>query len=72
MTPYVMDLRLMSDTHWAVFALRDIQNALDENRYDVASCHINDAIEAILARDAQDHESSGVAIGDMAKSASKF
>ena len=41
----------MSDKHWAVFALRDIQNALDQDRYDVASCHIGDAIAAILARD---------------------
>jgi hypothetical protein len=44
----------MSDKHWAVFALRDIQNALDQDRYDVASCHIGDAIAAILARDEQD------------------
>ena len=44
----------MNEKHWAVFALRDIKNALDEKRYDVASCHIGDAIAAILARDAQD------------------
>lgn len=46
----------MTDKHWAIFALRDIRNALDENRYDVATCHINDAIAAILARDEQDHD----------------
>ena len=44
----------MKDKHWAVFALRDIKDALDAQRYDVACCHINDAIEALLARDAQD------------------
>ena len=44
----------MKDKHWAVFALRDIQNALDGDRYDVAVCHINDAVAAILARDEQD------------------
>ncbi|WP_227268027.1 hypothetical protein [Roseobacter weihaiensis] len=45
---------------------------MDDNRYDVASCHINDAIEAILARDEQDHERSCVVVSDMGKSASKF
>ncbi len=46
----------MSDKHWAIFALRDIKNALDNDRYDVASCHIKDAIAAILARDEQDFD----------------
>ncbi|MGC3937136.1 hypothetical protein ACOTTU_04965 [Roseobacter sp. EG26] len=44
----------MTDVHWAVFALRDLNQALDQRRYDVASHHINDAIYAIIARDAQD------------------
>ncbi len=44
----------MTDTHWAILALRDINSALDRNRYDVASHHIDDAIFAIMARDAQD------------------
>ncbi|MFK7764131.1 MAG: hypothetical protein AB8B62_12785 [Roseobacter sp.] len=46
----------MSDKHWAIFALRDIKNALDNDRYDVASCHIKDAIDAILSRDDQDFD----------------
>jgi hypothetical protein len=37
--------------NWAVFALRDISNALDKTRYDVAAHHIEDAIEAIIAQD---------------------
>lgn len=49
----------MTDKHWAVFALRDIKAALNEQRYDVAACHISDAIDAILARDSQDTESNG-------------
>ncbi|MEP2642745.1 hypothetical protein [Roseobacter sp.] len=44
----------MTDTHWAILALRDINAALDSARYDVASHHINDAIFAIIARDTQD------------------
>ncbi len=44
----------MTDTHWAILALRDINCALDRTRYDVASHHIDDAIFAIVARDAQD------------------
>lgn len=44
----------MTDKHWAIFALRDIQNAIDTDRYDVATFHIEDAIAAIEARDAQD------------------
>ena len=44
----------MSDLHWAVHALRDIQSAIDSDRYDVAAFHIEDAIAAILARDDQD------------------
>ena len=54
----------MTDQHWAVFALRDIKNALDKDRYDVATCHIEDAIAAILARDDQDfdgHDTMGTA-----------
>ncbi|WP_299404561.1 hypothetical protein [uncultured Roseobacter sp.] len=43
----------MTDNHWAVFALRDIKKSLDRNRYDVACHHIDDAIHAIFARDAQ-------------------
>lgn len=46
----------MSDKHWAIFALHDIRRALDSDRYDVACCHIKDAIDAILARDDQDFE----------------
>lgn len=45
---------MMTDTHWAILALRDINCALDRNRYDVASHHIDDAIFAIMARDNQD------------------
>ncbi len=41
----------MTEMHWAVFALRDIQNALDKENYDAAACHINEAIEAIIASD---------------------
>ena len=44
----------MTDIHWAILALRDINCALDRTRYDVASHHIDDAIFAIMARDAQD------------------
>ena len=44
----------MSNKHWAIFALRDIQTALDCDKYDVASCHIDDAIAAILSQDEQD------------------
>ncbi|MDW3222036.1 MAG: hypothetical protein R8G34_04000 [Paracoccaceae bacterium] len=43
----------MTNSHWAIFALRDIQNSLDTTRYDVANQHIEDAIHAIVARDAQ-------------------
>jgi hypothetical protein len=39
----------MNDLHWAVFALRDIQNALDDEKYEIAAHHIDDAINAILA-----------------------
>ncbi|MEM9636714.1 MAG: hypothetical protein AAGA94_03650 [Pseudomonadota bacterium] len=44
----------MTDIHWAILALRDINCALDRKRYDVATHHIDDAIFAIMARDAQD------------------
>ena len=44
----------MSKQHWAIGALRDIKAAIDQKRYDVAAFHINDAIEAIVARDLQD------------------
>ena len=39
----------MNDLHWAVFALRDIQNALEDEKYEIAAYHIDDAINAILA-----------------------
>ena len=41
----------MNDKHWAIFALRDIQNALDRSKYDIAVHHIDDAIHAIIAID---------------------
>jgi len=41
----------MNDNHWAIFALRDIQNALDRSKYDIAVHHIDDAIHAIIAID---------------------
>jgi hypothetical protein len=41
----------MNDKHWAIFALRDIQNALDREKYDVAAYHIDDAINAIISMD---------------------
>jgi len=41
----------MSDNHWAIFALRDIQNALDRSKYNIAVHHIDDAIHAIIAID---------------------
>ncbi|WP_299961881.1 hypothetical protein [uncultured Roseobacter sp.] len=44
----------MTDKHWAISALRDIYKALDKERYDVAAHHIDDAVFAIVARDAQD------------------
>lgn len=37
----------MTDNHWAVYALRDIQNALSREDYPNASSHIDDAIRAI-------------------------
>ncbi len=43
----------MNDKHWAIFALRDIQNALDREKYDIAAYHIDDAIHAIIAMDEQ-------------------
>ncbi len=43
----------MNTKHWAIFALRDIQNALDREKYDVAAYHIDDAIHAIAAMDEQ-------------------
>ena len=52
----------MSEVHWAVFALKDLQIALDTNRYDVASHHIEDAIAAILARDDQDNENAAPSV----------
>ena len=41
----------MTDLHWAIFALRDIQNAIDAKRYEIACHHITDAIAAIIAVD---------------------
>ncbi len=49
------DMRL-EDSHWAIYALKDIQSALCDARYDVARHHIADAIEAIVARDEQDED----------------
>ena len=46
----------MSELHWAVFALRDIRDSLDCERYDVAAHHIDDAIAALLARDEQSND----------------
>ncbi|WP_187431880.1 hypothetical protein ROLI_021830 [Roseobacter fucihabitans] len=43
----------MTDSYWAICALRDIQKSLDTQKYDVATHHIDDAINAITARDAQ-------------------
>ena len=40
-------------SHWAKYALEDIREALDADRYDVARHHISDAIAAIIARDEQ-------------------
>ena len=37
----------MTNNHWAVYALRDIQNALTRENYPDASSHIDDAIKAI-------------------------
>lgn len=48
----------MTNIHWAVFALRDIYKTLDTKRYDVAGHHINDAIHAIIAQDAQGESSA--------------
>ncbi|MFK7743971.1 MAG: hypothetical protein AB8B47_02865 [Roseobacter sp.] len=39
----------MQDLHWAVFALRDIKSALNEEQYEIAAHHISDAIAAILS-----------------------
>ncbi|WP_253186801.1 hypothetical protein [Roseobacter denitrificans] len=55
----------MPSQHWAIFALRDIQTALDCDKYDVASCHIDDAIAAILAQDEQDATGHHKDAGDM-------
>ncbi|MEM1352766.1 MAG: hypothetical protein AAGF27_10500 [Pseudomonadota bacterium] len=44
----------MTDKHWAIFALNDIKNALDREKYESATYHISDAIEAILETDAGD------------------
>lgn len=49
------------DKHWAVLVLKDIQDALDQDRYDAATYHINDAINAILASDAQPLSGAGFA-----------
>ena len=49
-----LDFGGMTEKNWAIFALRDIKSALDDDRYDVALCHINDAIAAIRARDDED------------------
>ncbi|MEP3512446.1 MAG: hypothetical protein ABJN38_11865 [Lentilitoribacter sp.] len=46
----------MKSKHWAIFALNDIREALDEQEYEIASGHIEDAINAILVRDGQEIE----------------
>ena len=46
----------MPDLYWAIFALKDIRNTIDGDRYDVAVCHIDDTIAAISARDEQDQD----------------
>ena len=38
----------MTEKHWAISVLTDIQNALDRDKHDVASHLISDAIDAIL------------------------
>ena len=48
----------MNDLHWAVFALRDIKNALDCEKYEIAAYHIDDAINAILAINEETSECS--------------
>ena len=58
----------MTNIHWAILALRDINCALDRQRYDVASHHIDDAIFAIMARDAQDTNKRKAARQGWAKS----
>lgn len=44
----------MTKSHWAVFALRDIQNAIDKKRYEIAVHQIQDAIDTIIAIDGED------------------
>ena len=48
----------MSEKQWAIFALRDIQNALDKNKYEIAVHHLDDAINAIIAIDEEAVESA--------------
>jgi len=48
----------MNDKHWAIFALRDIQTALDREKYSIAAHHIDDAIHAIIAIDEEDAEAT--------------
>lgn len=48
----------MNDKHWAIFALRDIQSALDRDKYDIAAHHIDDAIHAIIAIDDEETENA--------------
>jgi len=47
----------MTTSNWVTAALRDIRKVMDDNRYDVAAHHIDDAISAIVARDSQGDDS---------------
>ncbi|MEM1074516.1 MAG: hypothetical protein AAF665_04905 [Pseudomonadota bacterium] len=62
----------MAENHWAIFALRDIKDALDRERYDVASYHIDDAIAAILSRDDQDGDSGFRSVSSIGSTLSKL
>lgn len=58
----------MTDLHWAIFALRDIKSALDCEKYEIAVFHIDDAINAIQALDADADAADGSALGTPADS----
>lgn len=42
---------MMTDDHWAIYALRDIQSALREDKYPDAVFLMDGAIDAIKKRD---------------------
>ena len=42
----------MTNATWAICVIKDLKNALDGKRYEVARAHLNDAAAAIIARDA--------------------